>query len=591
MGGSSPSPLVTDAAMVRLDIYGPSAQCVDGQLAAGAGAPIQSQTFAQGQPIKLDVPPGPHAIVLSTFADTDGTQLLGIGCTEADLSAGSQICFDLTIEPAPDGGDDLSGAICTTSPDDCPAGTYCDGLECVPGCKSDRDCPQNDAGAGVCDPTTHTCENCVSDKDCGGMPGAACCNRHCTNTNSDPQNCSVCGMACTGSNNACCGGACTNPLSDADNCGGCGMVCSANHMSTRTCGGGSCNGACAAGFGDCNNNKLTDGCETNTNTTTTSCGACGTNCNTLVKNATGILCNAGSCDYGSCASASFKDCNGVHADGCEVNIGTDVSNCGACGRACSTANVTNGLNGLSCAGGLCNTTSCNSGTGNCAQPAAPAPDDGCEQSLHDVNHCGTCTNVCSYANAGASCPAGTCGIGACNAGFFNCDGNTANGCEAPGYDFGGGKGCCSSTTPATSGSPMIAHNNGLSRVAPAGTPTTFYDCYPIQTPAVSPYPMQLALDAANQSSFANAMYPAFTTTCNVSGASQAIACIDTPTIGICWAYTGTTTKLGNPPASFPAGYVDFNNTPGDTSGHPALENYYCPSPDYTTPAGGDPSWQ
>ncbi|HEY1587414.1 MAG TPA: hypothetical protein VGH63_17075, partial [Polyangia bacterium] len=189
MGGSAPSPLVTDAAMVRLDVYGANAHCADGQLAAGAGAPVQSQTFAEGQPIKLDVPPGPHAIVLSTFADTDGTQLLGIGCTEADLSAGSQICFDLTIEPAPDGGDDLSGAVCSTSPDDCPAGQYCNGLACVPGCKADADCPATDAGTGVCDTTTHMCENCVADKDCGTAAGATCCNKHCTNVKSDPLNC------------------------------------------------------------------------------------------------------------------------------------------------------------------------------------------------------------------------------------------------------------------------------------------------------------------------------------------------------------------------------------------------------------------
>ncbi|MGZ3441910.1 MAG: hypothetical protein ACXVDD_20460, partial [Polyangia bacterium] len=110
MGGAGDNPLVVDAQMVRLDVYGANAHCADGQLAAGAGAPVQSHSYAQGTPITLDVPPGPHAIVLSTFADTDGLQLLGIGCTEANLAAGSQICFDLTITPAPDGGDDLSGA-------------------------------------------------------------------------------------------------------------------------------------------------------------------------------------------------------------------------------------------------------------------------------------------------------------------------------------------------------------------------------------------------------------------------------------------------------------------------------------------------
>src|SRR6185312_6651863 len=190
MGGAGDSnPLVTDAAMLRLDVYGAGAHCADGQLAAGAGTPILSHTYANGEAISLDVPPGQHAIVLSTFADSDATQLLGVGCTEADLSAGSQICFDLTVEPAPDGGDDLSGAMCMTSPDDCPTGQYCNGIACVPGCKADSDCPKTDAGTGVCDTTTHTCENCVADRDCGSAPGAACCNKHCTNVKSDPLNC------------------------------------------------------------------------------------------------------------------------------------------------------------------------------------------------------------------------------------------------------------------------------------------------------------------------------------------------------------------------------------------------------------------
>ena len=173
MGGSDQSPLITDAAMVRVDVYGASGHCADGMLIAGAGSPILSRTFSQGQPISLDVPPGPHAIVLCTFADSDGLQLLGVGCTGADLSAGSQICFDLTLVPGPDGGEDLSGATCSTSPDDCPKGSYCDGLNCVPGCKLDSDCPKSDAGLGACDKTTHTCEDCVIDADCGSAAGAS----------------------------------------------------------------------------------------------------------------------------------------------------------------------------------------------------------------------------------------------------------------------------------------------------------------------------------------------------------------------------------------------------------------------------------
>ena len=171
MGTGGDNPLVSDAAMVRLDVYGASAHCADGAtLAAGAGAPVLSRSFTQGQPITLDVPPGPHALVLSTYADANGQQLLGIGCTEADLAAGSQICFDLTIEPGPDGGDDLSASMaCTTAPDSCPSGQYCDGSVCHPGCGNDGDCAADGGvGSAVCDPTTHQCVRCYNDVQCGG---------------------------------------------------------------------------------------------------------------------------------------------------------------------------------------------------------------------------------------------------------------------------------------------------------------------------------------------------------------------------------------------------------------------------------------
>ncbi len=47
----------------------------------------------------------------------------------------------------------------------------------------------------------------------------------------------------------------------------------------------------------------------------------------------------------------------------------------------------------------------------------------------DTNNCGSCTNVCPSNNAVASCNSGTCGLAFCNAGFFDCDNNSLNGCE------------------------------------------------------------------------------------------------------------------------------------------------------------------
>ena len=56
-------------------------------------------------------------------------------------------------------------------------------------------------------------------------------------------------------------------------------------------------------------------------------------------------------------------------------------------------------------------------------------DEGFDLQL-DPTNCGACGNVCSFPNAGALCSSGNCELGACGPGFGNCDGDSANGCEA-----------------------------------------------------------------------------------------------------------------------------------------------------------------
>jgi len=117
----------------------------------------------------------------------------------------------------------------------------------------------------------------------------------------------------------------------------------------------------------------------------------------------------------------LADCNGNPADGCEINLNTSASNCGACGNVCTSANATSG-----CSGGQCTIVSCNTGWGNCDGQVS----NGCETNLFSsTNNCGACGRACSLAHATAACSAGTCIISSCNTGWGNCNGNSADGCE------------------------------------------------------------------------------------------------------------------------------------------------------------------
>jgi hypothetical protein len=78
-----------------------------------------------------------------------------------------------------------------------------------------------------------------------------------------------------------------------------------------------------------------------------------------------------------------------------------------------------------CAAGACG-FACNAGFADCdGNPA-----NGCEVFTGtDARHCGGCGTACAAgANATATCALGRCGLD-CAAGFADCDGNAANGCE------------------------------------------------------------------------------------------------------------------------------------------------------------------
>jgi len=120
-------------------------------------------------------------------------------------------------------------------------------------------------------------------------------------------------------------------------------------------------------------------------------------------------------------TGSMADCDADAFDGCETDLQTSAANCGACGNACSLANAT-----PACSAGSCVIGSCNMGWADCDS----APANGCETLLTTNTDCGACGVACALANASASCSTGTCTLTACNGGFYDCDGNPSNGCEA-----------------------------------------------------------------------------------------------------------------------------------------------------------------
>ena len=285
--------------------------------------------------------------------------------------------------------------------------------------------------------------------------GAADCDNNANNgceipVASDKNNCGSCGVVCSANNitPACsqgqCNGACNAGFSDCNgnkqsdgceiaigvdvnNCGNCGTICSGNHIPVRNCGGGLCNGACDVGFADCQNGKQVDGCETSIAADPNNCGGCGFVCSNL--NMANRACGGGTCN-GAC-NAGFADCNANKlADGCEANINNDVLNCGSCGTTCSTNNVNR-----ACGGGTCQAGSCNAGFSDCN---ANKQVDGCEINItNNVNNCGVCGNSCpGVANGVQACSASACVIGSCNANFFNVNGAYGDGCEcnAPGLN-------------------------------------------------------------------------------------------------------------------------------------------------------------
>ncbi len=451
------------------------------------------------------------AIGADELRDFDGTVPrydvdAGSGCLRAELCNGrDDTCdgmidegFDFDGDPNHCGGCGMACPGYSHGAPACSAGACtiacdegwgdCDG-EIRTGCEEDLTSPTMCGACGEVCSTPHATPSCFAASceidvcapgydDCDASPGNGC-----EMLLNNLSHCGACGRACTmdHATPSCAGGTCRvaacdpgwadctaasgceTELGTLTDCSACGVACAAPANATAACVGGRCGvGTCMPGFGNCNG-MSGDGCETSLSTLT-DCGACGVPC--MLPHATSS-CGSSGCTIVACAPG-YADCDGIDANGCEQSL-EEASDCGACNNACTGSTpVCNELPGgermcqsvcgavldlcgsscvdldeslLHCGGcnaacapahatgdcvsGSCQVLMCDAGWGDCdGNPA-----NGCEQRLDTVGHCGMCGRACTVPGASAAGVCGSCAVAECNPMLADCDGMASNGCE------------------------------------------------------------------------------------------------------------------------------------------------------------------
>jgi hypothetical protein len=296
-------------------------------------------------------------------------------------------------------------------------------------------CPARANSAARCEVgrCAYACEPGFAD--CDGDPANGCE----VDLRADPANCGRCASRCDPANGTgacragvCAIGACAENFADCDgnvgngceadtrtnatHCGRCANACPAAANAFPGCLGGRCVTSCVSGFLDCDGDDA-NGCEADIRRDLRSCGACGRAC--APPRGTGA-CEMGVCRVAACDPDAL-DCNGRADDGCEVTPASDVRHCGMCGRVCTTTGGT-----PACVRGGCTLDRCAAGRGDCDGD----PSNGCEVDVNgSQTHCGACGRACAPGNATGACDVGVCRVAACATGFGDCDGVAATGCE------------------------------------------------------------------------------------------------------------------------------------------------------------------
>ncbi len=147
---------------------------------------------------------------------------------------------------------------------------------------------------------------------------------------------------------------------------------------------------------------------------------------------------------GGCMSPTIT-CTVAGASAC-VNPNNSLEHCGRCNYACNPTNAA-----PACTDGTC-VLNCNAGFADCDRD----PRNGCEGALNTITNCGACMNVCpsgAALNGTPACTASSAGATptcstTCNAGYANCNGMAADGCETPTANNPANCGMCGRACPS-----------------------------------------------------------------------------------------------------------------------------------------------
>ena len=152
-------------------------------------------------------------------------------------------------------------------------------------------------------------------------------------------------------------------------------------------------------------------------------GGCATSCQTASDCAPGAVCGAST---GRCLARAGLPCSsgagcldGACCDGTCRDLQADVAHCGSCSVSCRNPHGT-----TACRDGTCR-PACSAGFGDCDGRRA----NGCETSLRTTTDCGACGAACSLDGGIASCDEGDCVLAGCLPGRADCDGDASGGCE------------------------------------------------------------------------------------------------------------------------------------------------------------------